>query len=72
MRVKESGGREYVDVWRYETRGGRRVQIFEYIGPLGAAATMDRAKALLGKFQEQAMEEFRRRARKVGAVPGAS
>ena len=69
MRVKESGGREYVDVWRYENRGNCRVQVFEYVGPLGAASTMDRAKALLEKFQAQAMEDFRRQARKVGALP---
>ena len=72
LRVKESGGREYVDVWRYENRGGRRVQVFEYVGSLHDPATMDHAKVLLTKFQDQAMEEFRRRARRVGAVPGPS
>ena len=34
VRVKEVKGREYVDAWRYDTRNGTRVQLFEYVGPL--------------------------------------
>ncbi|OGS50965.1 MAG: hypothetical protein A3K65_03910 [Euryarchaeota archaeon RBG_16_68_12] len=68
VRVKESKGREYVDVWRYEDRDGRRVQVFEYVGALRDPATEGRVKALTDRFQARAMEEFRRRARKVAAV----
>ena len=68
VRVKESKGREYVDAWRYEDRDGRRVQVFEYVGPLHDPATEGRVKALMDRFQAKAMDEFRRRARRVGAV----
>ncbi len=67
VRVKELMGREYVDAWHYEDRGGRRVQVFEYVGPLADPATEGRVRALMGRFQGRAMEEFRRRARRVGA-----
>jgi hypothetical protein len=68
LRVKESKGREYVDVWRYEDRDGRRVQVFEYVGPFTAPATEGRVKALMDRFQAKALEEFRRRARRVSAA----
>ncbi len=68
VRVKEVYGKEYVDVWRYEDREGRRVQVFEYVGPLPNPATEGRVRTLMEKFQAKAMEEFRRRARRVGAV----
>lgn len=71
VRVKESNGREYVDVWRYESRGGRRVQVFEYAGPLRDPATEGRVARILEKAYAQALEEFRRRVRQVGAVPKA-
>jgi len=64
VRVKEIKGRDYVDVWRYESRDGRRVQRFEYVGPLQDPGTMDRVKALMNKFQAQALDEFRRRIRR--------
>ena len=67
VRVKEIKGRDYVDVWRYENRDGRRVQVFEYVGPAQDPDTMGGVRALLDKFQAQALEEFRRRARKLGA-----
>ncbi len=68
VRVKESNGHEYVDVWRYEARGGRRVQVFEYVGALRDPATEGRVARLLEKAHSQALEEFRRRARQVGAI----
>ncbi len=69
VRVKESNGREYVDVWRYEARGRRRVQVFEYAGPLRDPATEGRVAKILEKAHAQALEELRRRVRLVGATP---
>ncbi len=66
VRVKEVRGREYVDVWRYETRDGRRTQVFEYVGPLRNPRTETAAEGLLEKYRVHAMEEFRRRAIQVG------
>ncbi len=68
VRVKEVYGNDYVDVWRYEDRGGRRVQVFEYVGPLADPATEGRVRVLMEKLQVKAMEEFRRQARQAGAV----
>ena len=70
VRVKRIGARDYVDVWRYETRGGRRVQRFEYVGPLEDPSTERKLASLIEKFQGQAMQEFRRMVRAVGAVGG--
>jgi hypothetical protein len=71
VRVKRIRDRDYVDVWRYETRGGRRVQRFEYVGPLEDPGTERKLASLIEKFQGQAMEEFRRMVRAVGAVGGS-
>ncbi len=71
VRVKEVRSREYVDVWRYETRGGRRVQVFEYLGALQDPDTAKKLESRMARFQAQAMEELRRRARRIGAVTGA-
>lgn len=68
VRVKTSRGREYVDAWHYEDREGRRVQVFEYVGPLADPATEGRVRTLMERFQGKTMEEFRRRARKVSAT----
>ncbi|TLZ70847.1 MAG: hypothetical protein E6K10_06730 [Methanobacteriota archaeon] len=61
VRVKEIKGRAYVDVWRYENRDGRRVQRFEYVGPLKDPATEERVRVILDRFQAQGVQEFRRR-----------
>ena len=71
VRVKRIRDRDYVDVWRYETHGGRRVQRFEYVGPLQDPGTERKLASLIEKFQGQAMEEFRRMVRSVGAVGAA-
>lgn len=65
VRVKELKGKEYVDAWHYEDRGGRRVQVFQYVGPTSDPATDGRVKALMDRFEGKAMEEFWRRARRV-------
>ncbi len=68
VRAKEVRGREYADVWRYEARDGRRVQVFEYAGALRDPSTEGRAARLPERAHAQAMEEFRRRARRVGSL----
>ncbi len=36
-------GRRYLYFWHYETQGGRRRQISEYIGPAGASRSRQEA-----------------------------
>ena len=36
LRIRD---RPYLYFWHYESKGGRRVQIKEYLGPAGAAGT---------------------------------
>ncbi len=68
VRVKAWKGRRCVDAWHYEDRDGGRVQVFEYVGPLEDPATEGRVVALMEKYQARALEEFRRRARRVSAA----
>ncbi len=58
--------RAYLYFWHYETRGGRREQIEEYVGPAGSArarqdvarrvaAYADRARAELNRFVRETL-----------------
>src|SRR3972149_2176445 len=37
VRVKPVKGRDYLYVWHYEPDGGRRRQVYEYVGPAADA-----------------------------------
>ena len=43
MRAMTVKGREYLYVWHYETREGRRKQMYDYAGPAGDADARRRA-----------------------------
>src|SRR3972149_3710437 len=49
VRVKELKGKAYVDAWHYEDRGGRRGQVFEYVGPRGDPAPGGRGEGQAGR-----------------------
>ena len=61
--VKSVRKRRYLYFWHYEARGGRRVQLEEYVGPANdprareevarkVSAYADRARAEMGRFVE--------------------
>jgi len=61
--VKSVRKRRYLYFWHYEARGGRRVQLEEYVGPVNdpgareevarkVSAYADRARAEMGRFVE--------------------
>ena len=61
--VKNVRKRRYLYFWHYEARGGRRVQLEEYVGPANdpgareevarkVSAYADRARAEMGRFVE--------------------
>ncbi len=72
-RVMAVKGREYLYVWHYETRDGRRRQVYEYIGPATDRAAGRRVVEALERFTRQGIEEARRRlqASSVGAMAAA-
>ncbi len=72
IRVMTVKGREYLYVWHYESRDGRRRQEYDYVGPAADPASRRRASETLDAYGRKAMEDLRRRlqAGKVGAMAG--
>jgi len=63
LTTKEIRGRPYLYFWHYEERGGRRVQMFRYLGsPRSEAARQRLAEALDAYFDRLGAELRRRRA----------
>jgi len=52
-------GRPYIYFWHYETRGGRRVQVNEYVGPAHAARTRSDALRRCEAYFARVGEELR-------------
>jgi len=61
MRAMTVKGREYLYVWHYETRDGRRKQMYDYVGPAGDADARRRAGEALEAYTRRAVDEARRR-----------
>lgn len=55
----EVKGRPYLYFWHYETKGGRRVQIKEYLGPADAEASREEALRLCEAYFRRAAQEIR-------------
>jgi hypothetical protein len=53
-------GRAYLYFWHYESRGGRRVQIKEYVGPARATRTRDEAFRRCEAYYRRATQELNR------------
>ncbi len=72
LTTKEIRGRSYLYFWHYEELGGRRVQIFQYIGsPHSASARSRLETALAGYFDRVSAELRDRRAALLARVPGS-
>ena len=72
LTTKEIRGRPYLYFWHYEERGGRRVQVFQYIGsPRSAVARPRLEAAVAAYFDRMAVELRERRATLLAKLPPA-
>ena len=53
-------GKQYVYFWHYENRGGSRVQVKEYLGPVGSPRTRSDARERCEKYFAQAARNLER------------
>ena len=61
VRAMTVKGREYLYVWHYETRGGKRKQVYDYVGPAGDGDARRRAAESLEAHSRKAIYEAQRR-----------
>jgi len=61
LTTKEIRGRPYLYFWHYEERGGRRVQVFRYLGSSQSEATRQKLAELLDAYVERVTAEVRRK-----------
>jgi hypothetical protein len=53
-------GRRYLYFWHYETRGGSRVQVKEYVGPVGSPRTRSQIAQRCEAYYVRVAEELER------------
>ena len=61
IRAMTVKGREYLYVWHYETRDGRRKQMYDYMGSAQNADARRKAGDALEAYTRKAIEDARRR-----------
>lgn len=61
LTTKGIRGRRYAYFWHYEERGGRRVQMFQYIGPPQSPAARPRLEAAVDAYFGRIAVELRDR-----------
>jgi len=61
LTTKEIRGRPYLYFWHYEDRGGRRVQVFRYLGSARSEAARQRLVEALDAYLDRLGTEVRRR-----------
>lgn len=72
LTTKEIRGRPYLYFWHYEERGGRRVQVFQYIGSPRSPAARGRLEAAVAAYYDRVAAELReRRAALLARLPPA-
>lgn len=59
--TKAIRGRPYLYFWHYEERGGRRSQVFQYIGPVRSEAARQRLVEAVDAYFERILADVRRR-----------
>lgn len=52
--------RTYLYFWHYETKGGRRVQMKEYVGPAAVSRSWDAAMRLCQSYYDRMASELGR------------
>ena len=71
LTTKEIRGRPYLYFWHYEEVGGRRVQVFRYIGSPRSPSARTRLEAAVSAYFDRVAAELRdRRAAILARVPG--
>jgi hypothetical protein len=60
FRIKTMKGRDYVYFWRYEDRGGRSRQVYEYMGARRSPETARRLAGALEAYYASAADNLRR------------
>jgi hypothetical protein len=53
-------GKRYLYFWHYETRGGSRVQVKEYVGPVGSARARSELAQRCEVYYTRAAEDLER------------
>jgi len=72
LTTKEIRGRPYLYFWHYEELGGRRVQVFQYIGSPRSASARPRLEAAVAAYFDRVSAELReRRAALLARLPQA-
>ncbi len=61
LTTKEIRGRPYLYFWHYEEVGGRRVQVFRYIGSPRSLAARGRLEAAVATYYDRVTAELRER-----------
>ena len=59
--TKEIRGRPYLYFWHYEDRGGRRVQVFRYLGQSRSESARQKLETALDAYVDRITAEIRRR-----------
>lgn len=59
--TKEIRGRPYLYFWHYEDRGGKRVQVFRYLGSPGSDVTRQKLAEALDAYLDRVGTDLRRR-----------
>lgn len=70
LRTMTVKGHAYLYVWHYETRDGRRKQLYDYIGPVASLRAQRRAAEVLEGYTRRAIREAQRRVRRDLAAVG--
>jgi len=66
-------GRPYLYFWHYETKGGSRVQVKEYVGPARSGRSITDATRRCEWYYERAVGELQRlRAESLAMIHGSS
>jgi hypothetical protein len=60
-------GRPYLYFWHYETRGGRREQVEEYVGPARSPRSREEMLRRLDAYVRRAQEDLARLVRRARA-----
>lgn len=72
LTTKEIRGRPYLYFWHYEDLGGRRAQVFQYIGSPRSASARPRLEAAIAAYFDRVSAELReRRTALLARLPGA-
>lgn len=59
--TKSIRGRPYLYFWHYEERGGRRVQVFRYLGALRSEAARQKLVEAVDGYMDRVAGDLRRR-----------